>query len=255
MLGGEGLRRKKRGLIYITFAMVFFLIGSYTYVMNYYKAEEETSAVFNDNKKNLDITYEDKYIRISSAAPKGNTGFIFYPGGKVEEEAYLNFMKKIAYNGYDVFLIKMPLRLAVLDQNRADEVIRDNPDITNWVMGGHSLGGTMAASYAENNEEINGLILYGAYPSKGTDLSKKDIKVLSIWGSNDEVVDIDKIKNSKKLLPDNSVIHELKGGNHSGFGNYGLQKGDGKATIDKNKQQDISVEYTISLIDSIEYNK
>lgn len=249
------MKRKRRFLFYITFAMVFFLIGSYTYVMNYYKAEEETSAVFNSNNKNLDISYNEKYIKLSRDNSKGDTGFIFYPGGKVEEEAYLNFMKKIAYNGYDVFLVKMPLRLAVLDKNRADEVLKDNPNISNWVIGGHSLGGTMAASYAKDNKEIKGLVLYGAYPSDGVDLSESSIKVLSIWGSNDKVVNSDKMKNSKKLLPKNTLIHEVNGANHSGFGNYGVQKGDGEATIDKNNQQDISVEYTINLIDSLVKSK
>ena len=56
-------------------------------------------------------------------------------------------MKACADKGVLCVLIEMPFNLAVLDMNAAEGIRVKYPEIENWYIGGHSLGGSMAASY------------------------------------------------------------------------------------------------------------
>jgi len=125
----------------------------------------------------------------------------------------------------------MPFNLAVFDVNAADRIYSKFPGIVNWYIGGHSLGGAMASSYADKNtDKIKGLILLGAYS-----VGSADISTLAIYGSNDGVLDRSKLAGTDNVL-------EIAGGNHAYFGNYGEQKGDGKAEITREQQQEHAAE-------------
>lgn len=161
---------------------------------------------------------------------QGSTkGIIFYPGGDVEHTAYLPLLTQIALkSSVNVYLIQMPFELAIFNVNAAAEVIKDNPAITAWYLCGHSLGGAMiSAFYMDNLDTVSGLILLGSYPSDNVG------NILSIYGSNDLVL------NRDKVIPGKII----EGGNHAYFGNYGEQKGDGVATITREAQQRITIEY------------
>lgn len=158
------------------------------------------------------------------------TGLIFYPGGKVEYTAYIPLMRELAANGIFCALCKMPLGLAVFDPHAADDVREEFPQIIHWYIGGHSLGGAMAASeLSKHRETYDGLILLGAYSTE--DLSNDQIMVLSLYGSENHVMNWDKYEKNKRNLP--SDLHEvvIEGGCHAGFGMYGAQSGDGEPTI------------------------
>ena len=178
-----------------------------------------------------------------------HTGIIFYPGGKVEEEAYAPIMQAFAEEGYAVFLADMPFGLAVLDINAAEDIITDNPDITNWYIMGHSLGGSMAAIFAEGNlNSLAGLILLAAYST--ADLSQTDLPVLSILASEDEVLDSAQVEENRPLLPDDAVEVIIEGGNHAQFGSYGLQEGDGEASISEIEQQQAVIDAVLTFIEA-----
>ena len=122
----------------------------------------------------------------------------------------------------------MPLNLAVLNPNAALKIIENYPDIKNWYVGGHSLGGSMAASFASSHpDKIKGLILLASYSTN----KLNSTKVLSIYGSNDKILNLEKYENYKENIKNNLSEHIIDGGNHSNFGNYGFQDGDGKSTI------------------------
>ena len=160
---------------------------------------------------------------------------IFYPGGKVEYTAYIPLMKTCASNGILCVLVEMPLNLAVLDIDAAEGIQEKYPEIINWYMAGHSLGGSMAASYIGKNVDMyDGLILLGAYSTE--DLKDTELKVLSIYGSEDKVMKRDNYIENMKNMPTDFAEEILQGGNHAGFGMYGAQEGDGKATISNEKQ-------------------
>ncbi len=160
--------------------------------------------------------------------PSEEDCLIFYPGGKVEETAYAPFLRELAQGGLDVCLVKMPFRLAVLDIQAADRVLSEYT-YEHWYIGGHSLGGAMAAYYAsEKNDRLCGIILCAAYMTKNTD---SDLIGISIYGSEDSVMDRKKLEKGRQYYPERTDEYVIEGGNHAQFGEYGVQKGDGTARI------------------------
>ena len=114
------------------------------------------------------------------------TGIIFYPGGRVDYRAYAPLAARLAEAGYPTFLVKMPFSLAVFGINRADAVVADHPEIVHWVIGGHSLGGAMAAQYAfDHPSKLAGIFFLAAYPTEASDLSQSGLAAVSIIGDQD----------------------------------------------------------------------
>jgi hypothetical protein len=180
-----------------------------------------------------------------------NVGFIIYPGGRVDFRSYAPIAHRIAERGYFVVIVRMPLNLAVFGVNKANEVIDSCSMISSWVVGGHSLGGSMAAQFAyENPSKVNGLVLWAAYPASGTDLSNYDLLVSTIYGSNDGLVSSSQIDDSLKLLPASTIKVNINGGNHAQFGWYGEQSGDNLASITREEQQNQIVNATVKLLEA-----
>jgi len=232
-------------IILIGISIIYFIF----WTNSYYKATDQTLTVFQSDSS---VTVErGKYITFTPKIST-DTGFIFYPGGKVSEDAYAPLCRSIARQGYKVVIVTMPFKLAVFGKNKASAVEASYPEIKNWAIGGHSLGGVMAASYAFSSpSSIKALILYASYPQASNNMSSQHIKVLSTWGSKDGVADINKIKAAEKLLPKDTIFESIEGGNHGQFGNYGFQKGDNISTISTDKQQEIAAKGTVAILDMI----
>ena len=181
------------------------------------------------------------------------TGLIFYPGGRVDPRAYAPPAHALASEGFLVIIVPMPLNLAVLDSSRATSVIQNFPDIQSWVIGGHSLGGSMAASFAYNHpDQIKGLVLWASYPASNNDLSGSAIKVTSIYASLDGLATPDKINASHQLLPPDTTWVQIIGGNHAQFGWYGAQSGDNLPMISREVQQEQVIAATLDLLNRVE---
>jgi hypothetical protein len=181
-----------------------------------------------------------------------STGFIIYPGGRVDFRSYAPAAHEIAAEGYLVIIPQMPLNLAVFGVGTANDVIKSFPNVSAWAIGGHSLGGTIAAQFTfENPSKVKGLVLWAAYPASGTDLSKSNLLVTTIHGSNDGLVSTAQIDYSLKLLPSSTVRVEIAGGNHAQFGWYGDQAGDNAATITREAQQNLTVNATVQLLEKL----
>lgn len=191
---------------------------------------------------NVSVTHESNWLFIDG---KGNdTALIFYPGAKVEYSAYLPLMNQIASQGVDVYLVHMPVNLAFFGQNRADDII-NNSNYSHYIISGHSLGGVVASGYASNHN-VDGLVLLASYPTE-----EIDKPTLSIYGSEDKVLNLKKYNESKSLIKGNFTEHIIKGGNHAEFGNYGLQKGDGNASINSTLQQNETASEIINFINKL----
>lgn len=218
----------KRFVISVILASIVLAI---IYVNDYYRADNDMIVkYYNDGitKKVL----EDNTIVFEG--DNTDSALIFYPGGKVEYKAYEPLMISLAKEGITCFLVDVPFKLAILDIDAADGIKEAYPEYTNWYIGGHSLGGTVASMYLdEHHSEYQGLILLASYSS--SDLTSTDLEVLSIYGSEDKVLNMEQYQANKALLPklDEYVID---GGNHAYFGVYGEQNGDGEATIDNQTQ-------------------
>lgn len=201
--------------------------GFFWYVSDYYRAEDVALEVLSAG----DNTEVRDDLTILSPSYPTDTAVIFYPGAKVEAIAYLPLLDQIRQTGLTCILVEMPLRMAVFDANAAEKVMEEFPDISHWYIAGHSMGGAMASQFAsEHPDEVDGLILLGAYLSG--DYPPED--TLTIYGSLNQSVE-DKINYTENVV-------EIQGGNHAQFGNYGPQKGDLPATISAEEQQAQTVE-------------
>jgi dienelactone hydrolase len=181
-----------------------------------------------------------------------DTGFIFYPGGRVDYRSYAQPLRQIASQGYLVVSVRAPLNLMVFDPNQAGEIIPQFPQIEHWAIGGHSLGGAMAANYLYNHpDSAEGLVLWASYPAKDNDLSSSGLKVLSIYGSLD-MGGAEPFDASRALLPADTTWVLIEGGNHAQFGDYGFQPGDNIATISAEDQQAQVVNATTAFLNLLD---
>ncbi len=254
-------RNEKSAIIIIIVAAIVaaIIFVGVSYVNDYYRATEKAlTAIMGDAM--VEVTEEDGYYLFQkrpNIAYVGNgigKGIIFYPGGKVDEVAYAPLLQKLAREGYTVYLVKMPAKLAIFGMNAADDILAanstsgtgDDSEITEWIMMGHSLGGAMAASYtASHSDKISGLVLLAAYSTE--DLKGLDVDVYSFYGSEDKVLNMEKYKEYYGNLPEDMVEVVIDGGNHSYYAHYGEQEGDGTAIITREEQQETVLDILINL--------
>jgi pimeloyl-ACP methyl ester carboxylesterase len=194
----------------------------------------------------------DDSIVFMPTAIKPKTGLIFYPGGRVDYRSYASPLREIAAHGYLVVLVPAPLNLMVLDPNAADAIISQFPQIEYWAVGGHSLGGAMAANYLyTHSDAAGGLVLWASYPASNNNLSDSGLKVLSVYGTLD-MSGMQPYDESRARLPADTTWVMIEGGNHAQFGDYGIQPGDNVATISAANQQAQAVTATVEFLDSLD---
>ncbi|MBQ8821289.1 MAG: alpha/beta hydrolase [Lachnospiraceae bacterium] len=213
--------------------VVLLGIAYFVYIQDYYRAEEAAIRAFCQGDITVSVeTWDNDYIVF--APEEVTAGFIFYPGGKVEYTAYAPLMWELAEQGILCVLVEMPGNLAVLDMDAAKGVPEQFPEIEEWYIGGHSLGGSMAASYIVGKEEYAGLVLLGSYST--AELKDTGLEVLSIYGSEDKVMNREKYEEYHGNLPQDTIEIILEGGCHAGFGMYGAQEGDGVPVLTAEEQ-------------------
>lgn len=213
-------------------AVLIVLAGYGVYYVNdYHHAVNVGNAIqSNPTVKVTDI--EDGWL---FDGPGTTTAMVFYPGARVEASAYAPLMQETAASGIDCFLMKMPANLAIFGINRADAVRSDIAGYSydHWYIAGHSLGGTMAANYiSKHTDNWDGLILLSSYPT--ADLSKTKLRVLSAYGSKDDILNLKK----SRIRTLARAEAALRTGNQ---GSYGVQQGDGVAAISGDDQIDRTV--------------
>ena len=221
----KGMCRRQKWLIAggIILLLLAILVGAFFwYVSDYYRAEDVALQVL---AQDSGITVQDNLTILSPSSPT-DTAIIFYPGAKVEAEAYLPLLDQIRQIGVTCILVDMPFHMAIFDADAAERVMAQFPEFQHWYIAGHSMGGAMASKLASDHpDQVDGLILMGAYIYG----DYPDEKTLTIYGSLNQSVE-DHIDYTKNIV-------EIEGGNHAQFGNYGPQKGDLPASISAQEQQ------------------
>ncbi|MEE1031298.1 MAG: alpha/beta fold hydrolase [Ruminococcus sp.] len=245
------MKRKKKRVVSILLLIAILIAGAgIWYVNDYYKSEDIVQEYINGNiNGNAPVAVKEIDTGLFLDGPGTEHAIIFYPGAKVEYTAYVPLFYELAEQGIDAFLVKMPCNLAILGQNKA-EAIMEAYEYEHWYLSGHSLGGAMAASLAAANpENLDGLVLLAAYPTASL---PDTISVISIYGSEDGVLNMEKLEEGRSYMPSDYKEICIEGGNHAWFGYYGEQEGDGIAAISKEEQQAQTAAAVLKLVECMD---
>ena len=228
------MKKRIRIILSVCLAVLLVLgVGGYAYLSDYYHADETALEAMAYQTGSVQAEQDGDVLWFVPENPVA--GLIFYPGGKVEYTAYAPLLRACAENGILCALVRMPGNLAVLDANAADGLQQEHPEVTTWYIAGHSLGGAMASNYAAaHSEDFDGLILLAAYSTKN--LAQTTLRVLSVYGSEDGVMNQGSYEKNWSNLPADTTEVVLDGGCHAQFGSYGAQDGDGVPTISGEEQ-------------------
>ena len=242
--------QSKKKIILILSAIVVILASVFIYyVSDYPHADADAIAALNSTES-YNVENTDDFITFTPARNNSTIGIIFYPGAKVQAESYSILASKLAENGYTTIIVKMPFNLAFFGVDKADEVIKNHPEIDSWVIMGHSLGGAFASDYALNHQDkIKGVVYLAAYPSSNA--SNSTFKALSIRGSLDGLTLSEDISGNLDKFPKNTTFITIEGGNHYNFGNYGVQAGDNNSTITREEQQKQTINAILQFINDL----
>ena len=240
------MKKKKVILLSLLIAVALLFGGVGAYLLDYYHADPIVQEIMEQSANQISVLQNEKG-ELCFIPKDPVTGLIFYPGAKVEYTAYVPLMCELAKNGLLCVLLQTPANIAILGQNAADGIPSRYPYIENWYMAGHSLGGAMAASYAAKHaDDFQGLILLASYST--VDMGNTDLDVLSIYGSEDLVLNMENYEANKVNLPGDFSEYIISGGCHAYFGSYGFQKGDGTPDITNEEQIAATVEQILDFV-------
>ena len=262
---GRTLRKRERKLSRPAFVLLTAVIAAavicavfFGYLGVYYHADETALAALENDPDEADASGNGAAVTVthegdvwSFDGPGTRSALIFYPGAKVEAAAYAPLMRDLAERGVDCFLADMPFRMAIFGSDAASGIMTAHEsDYENWFIGGHSLGGSIASSYAADHaEELTGLVLLASYPSTQID---DGLILFSAYGSEDGCLDRDAYEVSREYWPQASRVAEFvqAGGNHAQYGSYGAQRGDGTAEISPEEQREQTARLIAEVIGS-----
>lgn len=207
--------------------------------------------------KNVHFEETTEYIKLLPVEEETSAVLLFLPGGLVDPHAYISSMNKVVEKGVGVVIMKFSANLAMLESSKPLKIMDAMPEVDNWYIGGHSLGGIVAQMTVNKEPDLfQGLVFLGVYPAENYSISNWDKHVLSLYASNDGLSTVEEVEASKHLLPEAfqitmpseidtiqsetalTLFYLIEGGNHSQFGDYGFQKGDGAATISMEEQHE-----------------
>jgi dienelactone hydrolase len=156
--------------------------------------------------------------------------------------------------GHPVVIAKQPLGIAFLATGAFDGARAQLPEVDRWVVGGHSLGGVVASTAADDEDggaaPVVGLLLYASYPAG--DVSASLIaEVESISASRDGLSTPDDIDASRANLPEGSTFTLVDGAVHAFFADYGPQPGDGTPTISHDEARTQISAVSTQFVDSL----
>src|SRR5512141_1316996 len=153
----------KRILIGLLIVLAVLMIGFVIWALNPLQPTADALAALESDSK-VTVTQGDDYVTFMPTGVTPTKAFVFYPGGRVDYRAYAAPLHKLAEQGYLAILLPVRLNLAFFDINAADRAIPDFPQIQDWAVGGHSLGGVAASLYAAKHDNLDGVVYWASYP-------------------------------------------------------------------------------------------
>jgi hypothetical protein len=204
------------------------------------------------NSDSISVFENDDQI-IFNSATKGSLEIIFFQGGLTDPKAYAPLCRNLAKSGFTTHIIKMNWRLPQYDYQKVSELF----DLihNNYIIGGHSQGGKMAAQFVyENPNVFRGLFLMGTSHPRDIDLSNLNIRCIKLYAEKDGLASVDEVMTNKGRLPEGTKLVLIKGGNHSQFGFLGKLIMDNSPDISLAKQQQFTLDALINFMNEIKNN-
>lgn len=225
-----GRRYWKRALaLVVVVALVGAAGGAFYFSQGFHGSDASIEQV--RSNENVTVEQSNGGYALSPSTNASTTALVFYPGARVEPDAYLStFAPVVERAGITVYVPDLPLNVGLLGVGTASEIQQATPAVERWYVGGHSLGGVAACRYAATNpDSVDGLVLFASYCDQ--DVSGQELAALSLTGSDDTVLDRESYDDARGRLPADARFHEIEGVNHSQFGSYSGQRGDEPATV------------------------
>jgi pimeloyl-ACP methyl ester carboxylesterase len=204
-----------------------------------------------DNSDLVTVTKSKDLITFQANTFGDNLNVIFLQGGLTDPKAYAPLCRKMAENGFTCHLIKMDWRLPQYDYKKILTLF--NLENGNYVIGGHSQGGKMAAQLVYDNPTLfRGLFLMGTSHPRDINLSDLTISTLKLYADKDGLASVPEVMENKNKLPKNSKLVLIKGGNHSQFGYLGKLLMDDSPDISLDQQQEQTMENIVQYLKEVQ---
>ncbi|MDQ2756518.1 MAG: alpha/beta hydrolase, partial [Actinomycetota bacterium] len=247
-----GLRARRRGAVVtgrvLAGLLAALVVGSTLYLVPFPGTQAAIAALA--GTPDVTVSSSPATITLSPRNSPFTTGLVFQPGARVDPRAYVPLLTRIAAAGYLVVAVKQPLDIGFTAINAPDAVVAAHPEVLHWAVGGHSLGGVAASSYAGGHHaRVTGLLLWASYPIGS--LADSGLRVASVSGTRDGLATPADIDASRPDLPADTTYTAVVGGVHAFFGDYGPQPGDGTPTTDRATAQSAIVAASTALLASL----
>ena len=245
--------KKHKMLKRIFLALCIFVVGCLAafgiYLSNYHAGDADALAAMSSPSEGVHVVATDETIAF---VPENSikAGIVYYPGMKIRGEAYSVMADSLASDGYLCVLVNMPLNMSVLNPDVALTIVDEWPEVKDWYIGGHSMGGQVAQKCALNHPgTFKGVITVAR--QLDFDFSDSTIAVLGVYGSNDKICTLEEVAEDE-VLTNNDCYTEviLDGGCHGYFGNYGFQRWDGEPTITREEQMQATVDAILEFLNA-----
>lgn len=242
----------KFGYILIGLGIILILVvGGFVAWAQHTMGPGEQALTALESEGDVNVTVGEDAIIFQPQNVEPDTALVFYPGARVDYRSYARPLRQVASRGFLVISVRAPLNMVILNPNEAEAFFPQYPGIQHWAVGGHSLGGVVAAQYAKNHTDIvEGVVLWAAYLSGNNNLSGSGLRALSVYGTLD-MSGVEPFENSKAFMPERTTWVIINNGNHSQFGDYGLQPGDTERAVRDFHQQALTVAATEKFLRSL----
>lgn len=257
-VGGERVRGRRavRVLVWtLAVCTALVLVAATAFVvwaLDPYRAEPEPLARAERDPAVVVERGSDGVLITPAENPSG-TGVVFYPGARVEADAYAAaWAPVVARTGVTVVVPDLRLNLAVLDSARGESAVGAAPEVSEWYLGGHSMGGAFAAQHLGSGDggvEWAGLVLWASYATESAGLADRDdLAVLSVAGGRDGVLPPSEVSERRPHLPGDADVNVVEGMNHAQFGAYGAQSGDAEPELTDAEAHEALAEVTAAFL-------
>lgn len=249
-------RQVKR--IWATLGILAFVLFTTWSLIAYRASAAAQAALISDDQ--VTVTREDGtwIFSPSTGRDRSRARLLFFPGALVNPVAYAPLARAVASAGYEATILELPRRGAFGGADdpemfaRARALIRPGRDSIPWVVAGHSRGAVVTTKLAaERPAGLAGLVFIGSSHPRDVSLAALTIPVTKIVGTRDGLASPDEVRANSHNLPASTRWVWVEGGNHSQFGWYGFQPGDGRARVSADRQRSEMIQALLAIMRTV----